>query len=63
MKANNINISRFTNEEDKQQDSEDRQETDGKRIDTEAEVREELLVMNQNQNESKFLIYDLSILL
>ena len=63
MKANNINISRFTNEEDKQQDIEDRQETDGKRIDTEAEVREELLVMNQNQNESKFLIYDLSILL
>ena len=63
MKANNINISRFTNEEDKQQDSEDRQEADGKRIDTEAEVREELLVMNQNQNESKFLIYDLSILL
>ena len=60
MKANNINISRFTNEEDKQQD---RQEIDGKRIDTEAEVREELLVMNQNQNESKFLIYDLSILL
>ena len=60
MKANNINISRFTNEEDKQQD---RQETDGKRIDTEAEVREELLVMNQNQNESKFLIFDLSILL
>ena len=58
MKANNINISRFTNEEDKQQDIEDRQETDGKRIDTEAEVREELLVMNQNQNESKFLIYD-----
>ena len=63
MKANNINISRFTNEEDKQQDIEDRQETDGKRIDTEAEVREELLVMNQNQNESKFLIFDLSILL
>ena len=60
MKANNINISRFTNEEDKQQD---RQETDGKRIDTEAEVREELLVMNQNQNESKFLIFDLFILI
>ena len=63
MKANNINISRFTNEEDKHQDSEDRQETDGKRIDTEAEVREELLVMNQNQNESKFLIFDLFILI